>query len=166
LIFDRQIVALKRWNYKRRVVRRCGGYTEPLRVNGPCRVTPRTFLGRNVSFNGMAIRGGGRVTIGDNFHSGPECMILTRNHHYEGESIPYDETYVDRDVVIGDNVWLGIRVIVLPGVTIGEGAIIQAGSVVVGDIPKYAIAGGHPCRVFGQRNAEHYERLKREGRFH
>jgi acetyltransferase-like isoleucine patch superfamily enzyme len=57
-------------------------------------------------------------------------------------------------------------VIVLGGVSIGEGAIIQAGSVVVKDIPKYAIAGGHPCKVFKYRDIEHYEKLKKERKFH
>jgi chloramphenicol O-acetyltransferase type B len=145
---------------------RCGGCGERLKVNGRSTVTRTTFLGRNVSFNGMVIGGGGKVTIGDNFHSGIECMIITQNHNYEGEAIPYDGSYVFKDVTIGDNVWIGHRVIILGGATIGEGAIIQAGSVVVGDIPKYAIAGGHPCRAFGQRDVAHYERLKAEGRFH
>ena len=77
-----------------------------------------------------------------------------------------DETVISKDVVIEDNVWLGNRVIVLPGVTIGEGAIIQAGSVVVNDIPKYAIAGGHPAKVFSSRDKDHYEMLKKEGKFH
>jgi len=54
----------------------------------------------------------------------------------------------------------------LGDVTIGEGAIIQAGSVVVNDIPKYTIAGGHPAKVFKYRDAAHYERLKEEGKFH
>ena len=58
------------------------------------------------------------------------------------------------------------RVIVLGGVTIGEGAIIQAGSVVVNDIPKYAIAGGHPAKVFAARDIAHYEELKALGKFH
>lgn len=56
-------------------------------------------------------------------------------------------------------------VIVLGGVTIGEGAIIQAGSVVVSDIPDCAIAGGHPAKVFKDRDQDHYHRLKQEGRF-
>ena len=106
------------------------------------------------------------VIIGDNFHSGIECMIITDSHNYEGDAIPYDDTVISRDVVIEDNVWLGNRVIVLPGVTIGEGAIIQAGSVVVKDIPKYAIAGGHPAKVFSSRDNDHYEKLKKEGKFH
>ena len=50
--------------------------------------------------------------------------------------------------------------------TIGEGAIIQAGSVVVNDIDKFAIAGGHPAKVFASRDVEHYLKLKSEGLFH
>ncbi|HHT0934569.1 TPA: acyltransferase, partial [Serratia marcescens] len=58
------------------------------------------------------------------------------------------------------------NVIVLPGVSIGEGAIIQAGSVVVKDIEPYAIAGGHPAKPFSQRDVAHYLQLKAEGKFH
>ena len=93
-------------------------------------------------------------------------MMITQNHNYEGTKIPYDSSYICKDINIEDNVWLGSRVIILGGVTIGEGAIIQAGSVVVNDIPKYAIAGGHPAKVFSSRDKEHYEKLKSEGKFH
>jgi chloramphenicol O-acetyltransferase type B len=137
-----------------------------LRVNAFSRVTRRTQLGSNVHFNGMEITGGGEVRIGDNFHSGSECVIMTQNHNYLGEELPYDSTYLVAPVTICDNVWLGRRVMVMPGVTIGEGAIIQAGSVVVGDIPACSIAGGHPARVFKMRDRDHYDRLKAAGRFH
>lgn len=107
------------------------------------------------------------MVIGDNFHSGPDCLFICQNHNFDkGEAIPYDSTYILRDITIEDNVWLGSRVIILGGVTIGEGAIIQAGSTVVSDIPKYAIAGGHPAKCFSERNIEHYEKLKAEGKFH
>ena len=66
---------------------------------------------------------------------------------------------------IGDNVWLGTRVIILPGVKIGEVAIIQAGSVVVNSIPCCAIAGGHPAKAFNYRDKEHYYKLKEEIKF-
>jgi chloramphenicol O-acetyltransferase type B len=161
---------LQRWvrrrYYKAVVARRCAAYREPLRVNGPTRVTRNTHLGRNVNFNGLRVLGRGKVVIGDNFHSGIECMIIAENHNHEGEAIPYDKTYVFKEVTIGDNVWLGNRVTILPGVRIGEGAIIQAGAVVVSDIPKCAIAGGNPARPFSSRDVERYERLKREGKFH
>lgn len=137
-----------------------------LTVNGKSTVSKTTSLGKNVNFNGMEILGGGKVVIGDNFHSGRACLMITQDHNYDtGEAIPYDQTYLYKDIVIEDNVWLGERVIVLGGVTIGEGAIIQAGSVVVKSIPKYAIAGGHPATVFKHRDIAHYNQLKSEGKF-
>ena len=135
-------------------------------MGGKSYVTPGTTLGDNVNFNGMAMSGNGKITIGDNFHSGPGCQIITSFHNYEGNAVPYDDTYVDKDVTIGDNVWLGNNVIILGGVTIGEGAIIQAGSVVCMDVPACAIAGGHPAKPFKYRDREHYEQMKREGKFH
>jgi chloramphenicol O-acetyltransferase type B len=149
-----------------RVTRAVGSAGEELSVNGPSRVTRMTTLGRNVNFNGMSIQGCGKVSIGDNFHSGRDCLMVAEIHDYEGEAIPYDSTYVPRDIVIRDNVWLGDRVIVLGGVNIGEGAIVQAGSCVVRDVPACAIVGGHPAQIFKHRDREHYEKLKAEGRFH
>ncbi len=132
-------------------------------VNARSRFNHNTFLGENTHFNGIRIKGGGRVTIGDNFHSGQELLFLTEFHNYLGKKLPYDETTIVKEINIEDNVWLGDRVTVLGGVTIGEGAIIQAGSVVVSDIPKCAIAGGHPARVFKYRCEEDYE-AKKNGR--
>lgn len=129
-------------------------------------LTRNTVLGKNPNFNGLKIRGHGRVTFGDNFHSGENCLIITDFHNYRGGAIPYDDTVITKDVVIGDNVWLGINVIILGGVTIGEGAIIQAGAVVVKDIPPYGIAGGNPAQVFKYRDIEHYKKLKEEQKFH
>jgi acetyltransferase-like isoleucine patch superfamily enzyme len=136
-----------------------------LTVNGPSKVTTKTQLGANVHFNGMEIRGRGDVLIGDNFHSGEGCVLISEIHNYEGDELPYDATRVPKTIVIEDNVWLGIRVIILGGTTVGEGAIIQAGSVVVSDVPRLALAGGHPATVFSSRDAERYERLKAQGRF-
>ena len=93
--------------------------------------------------------------------------MISQNHNFDGGTkIPYDDKYVYKHITIEDQVWLGSRVIVLGGVSIGEGAIIQAGSVVVKDILKYAIAGDHPCKVFKYRDIEHYEKLKKERKFH
>lgn len=114
----------------------------------------------------MKIGGKGSVIIGDNFHSGVGCKILTQIHNYEGSALPYDDKIIAKDTEIGDNVWLGDDVTVLGGVRIGNGVIIQAGSVVVNNIPDYAIAGGHPANVFKYRNIEHYENLLKEKKFH
>lgn len=157
-------ITTKYWTF--RVRRSSAASGQGLKVNGSSSVTRKTFLGNNVNFNGMKIDGGGKVSIGDNFHSGPECLMISQNHNFNtGDAIPYDSTYIFKDIIIKDNVWLGSRVIVLGGVTIGEGAIIQAGSCVVSDIPDYAIAGGHPAKVFSYRDIEHYERLKALGKF-
>ena len=146
---------------------KCESSGHGLRVNYWSRVTRRTVLGNNVTVNGMEITGYGRVRIGDNFLSGRDCLMITQVHNYDrGTCIPYDDTYIVRDIEIADNVWLGDRVIVLGGVKIGEGAIIQAGSVVIKDVPRCAVAGGHPAAVFKYRDIGHYEALKAAGRFH
>lgn len=142
-------------------------YGKNLRVNFYSRLTRNTFLGDNVNFNGMIIRGNGKVTIGDNFHSGKEILIVNSYHKYDfGNAIPYDtQKDIHRDIIIEDNVWIGDRVTILGGITIGEGAIIQAGAVVVGDIEKYGIAGGNPAKVFKHRDIDNYLKLKSEGKF-
>lgn len=162
--YIRRLIRLFREYRARRIVE---SYKGGIFIGGKTSLTSKTVLGSNVNFNGMKIRGHGRVVFGDNFHSGEECLIITSNHNFDhGEAIPYDNTSVDKDVVIGDNVWFGSRVLVLGGVTIGEGAIIQAGAVVVKDIPPLAIVGGSPAAVFKYRNKEHYYNLKDARRFH
>lgn len=142
-------------------------YGKKLSVLGISKFNSNTFLGNNVNFNGFKVNGHGKVQIGDNFHSGVNCRIISDVHNYDyGESIPYDKTYISKDVIFEENVWLGNDVLILGGVTIGEGAIIQAGSVVVSDIPKYGIAGGNPAKVFKYRDIEHYNKLKSLERYH
>lgn len=158
---------VKKYYFTLKISKRALEVGKGLKVNGKSSVNLHTILGSNVNFNGMKIQGCGKVIIGNNFHSGPECLMITQNHNYDkGKAIPYDDTYICLDVEIQDNVWLGSRVIILGGVKIGEGAIIQAGSVVVSDIPKCAIAGGHPAKVFKYRDIKHYELLKKENNFH
>lgn len=100
-------------------------------------VNYNTIIGDDVSFNGMRVIGAGNVSIGSHFHCGENCFIISDNHDYDGgNEIPYDRhRSISKNVVIEDNVWFGTGVIVLGDSHIGEGAIIQAGSVVIGDIP-------------------------------
>lgn len=153
--------------YRRKIIMECKSFHPPLFVRSYSNVTNKTMLGRNINFNGMRIKGNGNINIGDNFHSGEGCLMITSIHNFDsGNKIPYDNTNIDKDINIEDNVWLGDRVILLGGITIGEGAIIQAGSVVVSNIEKYAIAGGHPAKIFKYRDIEHYKKLKEKGEFH
>lgn len=135
-------------------------------VGGKCIFMGELHLGDRVCFNGMQILGGGKVYIGNYFHSGKECLINTQNHRYEGTEIPYDSEFDFKTIRIGDCVWFGHRVTVTGNVTIGEGAIIAAGSVVVKDVPPCAIVGGNPAQIIKYRDKERYYRLKEEGKFH
>ncbi len=90
------------------------------------------------------------ITIGRHVMMGINCMIISQNHKFrfpEG----YDG-FEGKNVIIEDYVWIGNRVIILPGVTIGKHAIIGAGSVVPRNIPDYAIAVGNPAVVKRYRN--------------
>lgn len=151
--------------YRYQVKNQIASMEDEPHIRGPTRLNENTLLGKNTRFNGLTVYGEGRVEIGDNFRSGPGCHIRTITHNYHGDALPYDDTWSTEEVIIGDNVWIGQNVTILPGTEIGEGAIIQVGSVVTDDIPECAIAGGHPAEVFSYRDKEHYERLKKEEKF-
>lgn len=155
---------LTRW-FGRQIYKTAKSIGKNFFVNGYSTVTKGTIIGDYVNFNGMQVHGAGCVKFGNYFFSGVECLIITSNHHYEGEKIPYDEEDIAKNVIIDDFVWIGSRVMILPGTHIGEGAIIQGGSVVHGEIPPYAIAGGNPAKVFRYRDIEHFKKLKAEGKF-
>jgi Acetyltransferase (isoleucine patch superfamily) len=138
-----------------------------LKVNHSCIFSANVITGNNCNFNGIKVVGGGQVTFGNNFHSGTECLILCGNHDYDNDdTIPYGSRYDYKKIVIEDNVWFGDRIIVTGNITIGEGAIIGAGAVVVKDVPKCAIVGGNPAKVLKYRDLDHYEKLKFQGKFH
>lgn len=90
----------------------------------------------------------GKIKIGNYVHTGANVMIIAFNHAFDSRDIPtIKQDYYDADVVIGDDVWIGGGSIILPGVSIGKGAIIAAGAVVNSDVPEYAIVGGIPAKV-------------------
>jgi maltose O-acetyltransferase len=114
--------------------------------------------GRHVqlgSRSGLGVRARlvGPVLIGDDVMMGPDVTILTRNHAFADTSRPMRDQGAGEisPVTISDDVWIGMRVIVLPGVTIGRGAIIGAGAVVTKDVPPYCVAVGNPARVVRNR---------------
>jgi acetyltransferase-like isoleucine patch superfamily enzyme len=89
--------------------------------------------------------------IGDDVLFGPEVMVTAAGYRFN-DGAPVTEQAMDEDdVIIGRDVWLATRVIVMPGARIGDGAIIGAGAIVTGDIPAHAIAVGMPARVVGRR---------------
>lgn len=146
---------------------RCQSYEGKVVANYYSSVTRNTSLGNNVNFNGLKIKGAGKVSIGDNFHSGMECVIITDTHDYNsGETIPYGRKKISQTVVIDENVWIGDRVIILGGTHIHEGAIIQAGSVIHKNVPPFSIVTSASQLVVGERNKLHYLSKKKQRKFH
>lgn len=87
-----------------------------------------------------------RITIGEDCLIGPYCSVMDNSYHHLDPERRF-ETPPSAPVTIGNNVWLGIRTIVLPGVSIGDDSVIGAGSVVSQDIPARSLAGGVPARI-------------------
>lgn len=156
---------IRRSYYTFKAKRTLCSYGVGLKVNNKCVFSSNMQVGNFCNFNGMRITGGGKILIGNYFHSGIECMMITQNHNYEGQMLPYDNTYVLKEITIGDCVWFGNHVIVVGNVNIGEGAIIAAGAVVCKDVPPLAIVGGNPAKVIKYRDRNHYNLLKGKGLF-
>ena len=108
----------------------------------------KVSLGDNSGI-GIDARIGGQCTIGNDVMMGPECIIHTRNHKFEDTTTTMRGQGVQKEepVVIGDDVWIGSRVIILPGVHIGSHSIIGTGAVVTKDIPEWSVAVGNPAIV-------------------
>lgn len=156
---------LLQWFYAQQVIAKAKSIGPGLRVRSSCTVTRTTEIGENVALNGVRIHGGGKAKICSHTKFGPEVLILTQSHNYESDLLPYGWDYIIKDVVIEECAWIGARVTILPGTHIGEGAIIQAGSVVHGEIPPFAIAGGNPAKVFAWRDKARYEKLRKENAY-
>jgi len=109
---------------------------------------------------GFVVRGEGKLTVGRYCAIGETVLILTSNHDIARLSISYrvqdrilGKRFVarKRDVIIGNDVWVGDRAIILAGVMVGDGAVIGAGAVVTRSVPSFAVVGGNPARVIKQR---------------
>ncbi|MGO3346232.1 MAG: acyltransferase [Marinomonas sp.] len=158
---------IRREYYSRKVFLKASSCVDFPKVNYKTIVNKKTKIGRNFNSNGLLIIGKGKVIFGDNFHCGFGTIIITENHRFKNANkVPYDDEFDTRENVIEDNVWLGVNVTILPGVTIGEGAIVQAGALVVKDVPALSIVGGNPAKVFSERSHAEYFELKKKRAFH
>lgn len=93
----------------------------------------------------------GTIVIGDDCLFGPEVMVTAASYRFNDGHPVTRQAMDEADVVIGRDVWLGTRAVVLPGARIGDGAVIGAGALVRGEIPAMAIAVGQPARIVGMR---------------
>ncbi|MGO9609450.1 MAG: acyltransferase [Verrucomicrobiia bacterium] len=115
----------------------------------------RIEIGQNVSIGSRchlwAGPASGRIVIGDDCLFGPEVMITAAEYRFN-DGTPVTRQKMDEgDIIIGKDVWLGARVVILSGVAIGNGAIVGAGAVVTKSVNAGAIVVGQPARVVGHR---------------
>jgi len=109
--------------------------------------------GRDISIGnnsgiGINCRVAGPLEIGDDVMIAPNVSIFTQNHETENIHRPMRlQTAPKKKVTIGNDVWIGANAILLPGVTVGNGAIVAAGAVVTKDVPDFAVVGGNPAKV-------------------
>ena len=122
-------------------------------------------IGNNVYIGSNSfIRAEGGVKLGDNVIISRNVVIYSHSHNYEGEYLPFDNTYKYKPVIIEDNVWIGMNVTIAPGTYIGEGSIIGIGARIFGKIPSFSIVGSNG-KIIKTRNIEHYKQLKKENKF-
>lgn len=112
----------------------------------------RIIIGDNSGI-GINCQVGSDTEIGRDVMMGPDVVILNKNHRFDDLAVPMrcQGSSPSEPVRIGNDVWIGQRVIILPGVTVGNGAILAAGAVVTGDVEPYAIVGGNPAKKIKSR---------------
>jgi maltose O-acetyltransferase len=104
---------------------------------------------------GCFINAGGGVTIGNNVLIGPKVVIHSLNHVYRDAGVLIRfQGHVAKPVVIEDDVWIGAGAVILPGVRVGRGAVVGAGSVVTKDVPAFGVVVGNPARFVRFRGVE------------
>ncbi|MBA9025655.1 acyltransferase [Peribacillus huizhouensis] len=129
---------------------RCG---KNVNIEKGASFSSRVTIGDN---SGIGIRASilGPCHIGNDVMMGPDCVVYTRNHKFDRIDIPmWKQGFYDEEpVIIGNDVWIGGRVTILPGVKIGNGVIVAANAVVTKSVPNYAVVGGSPARILKMRN--------------
>lgn len=115
--------------------------------------TGRKIVVGNNSGLGVNSKLMGRVIIGSNVMMGPDALFVTTTHKFEDVKQPMIEQGFspEKPIFISDDVWIGARCTFLPGVRVGKGAIIGAGSVVTKSVPEYAVVAGNPARIVKSR---------------
>lgn len=135
--------------WARKIALNCG---KNINIEKNAYFTPELQIGDN-SGVGVDCDLCGPVTIGNDVMMGPEVVIYTFLHNYDRVDIPMRLQGIEapRPVRIGNDVWIGRRAIIMPGVTIGDGVIIGAGAVVTKDVPPYSVVGGVPAKIIKSR---------------
>lgn len=121
---------------------------------------PRLIIGQNCNIGDEThITCANHIQIGDNLLTGRRCLITDNSHGgmtlEELAIAPIDRNVKSKGpIIIGNNVWIGERVCILPGVHVGDGAVIAANAVVTKDVPPYIVVGGVPAKIIKQAIAK------------
>lgn len=117
--------------------------------NSYLEIGERTYIGE---YNNIRA-GGGKIKIGNDCLISQHITIVASNHSFYKNNLIRNQKWSLKKnfVIIGDDVWIGANSIILPGVTVGKGAVIGAGSVVYADVPEFAIIKGNPAEIVNYR---------------
>ena len=141
--------ALRRWA-ARKLLRKCGA---GIIVKDCCYFGDgsRLSVGSNSQL-GQNSRLQGTISIGDDCVMGPDVVIMATSHGYDRADIPIRlQRGWEKPIQIGNDVWIGTRAIILPGVEIGDHCIVAAGAVVTKSFPPFSVIAGVPARIVKQR---------------
>ena len=109
-------------------------------------------IGRNTSIGAYTmIFSSEKIEIGSDCMLGPFVNIMDSNHGVSREKKMNQQKNITKPVIIRNDVWIGAKTVILPGVTIGEGAVIGAGSIITKDVESYKIVGGNPAKIIKDR---------------
>ncbi|HAP68262.1 MAG TPA: acetyltransferase [Flavobacteriales bacterium] len=113
----------------------------------------RISVGRNSGI-GRKCEVYGSLTLGDNVLIAPEVIFYSRNHSFSRIDVPIIEQGYSEEmpVIVGSDVWIGRRAMIMPGVSLGDGVVVAAGSVVTKSFGNYVVVGGAPARIISERN--------------
>lgn len=133
----------------RKILKKAGNH---ICVGRHAKISERVSIGENSGI-GRNCELYGEVIIGDNVLMASDVVIYTQNHEYINKNIPIIKqgTTEEKKVIIGNDVWICRRAMIMPGVIVGDGAVIAAGAVVTKNVEPYAIVGGVPAKKIGER---------------
>jgi maltose O-acetyltransferase len=123
--------------------------TKLITVNGGSLIVGENFF---ANYNCFIIANKNTITIGDNCLLGPDVLIMNVNHSIAKDRLIREQDDRTAPIVIGNDVWLGAKTIILPGVTIGDGAVVACNSVVNRDVAAYTVVGGSPAKFIKNRD--------------
>jgi len=154
-IIQKNLVAIWEESKKERLLDQLAGYGERVYIHWPVTITSpqQVLLGDDVSLAAYVhIWGEGGVRVGNRVMIGTHASISSVTHDYTQRDMYH--TLIEKEVVIEDDVWVGSNCVILPGIRVGKGAVLGAGSVVTKDVPPGVIMVGVPAKVLKPRFVE------------